>query len=290
MRMPLIASDWVRIVEYPENHLNDFCLFRGLNGTWHAIGIMGTGTWSSEQSLFHCSCDVLLGNYTRHPAILTDTPVPGDTPFGNVAPQKHAPFVMVRERTYHLFYRRPTGTIMCVRTTDPFAWKGLGDFVFERNDARDICILELDGAYLMYYCQWATIDGVDRSCIMLRRSRDLFEWGDAEPVFVDTTEPRRHSYLESPFVVRGADGFYLFIRHRLMKEKRTTVVLFSERPDRFPSGARTWFCELNDIHAPEIVYCGGAYYIARVSGASHGGGERLGPAAGCLEVARLAFE
>ena len=47
------------------------------------------------------------------------------------------------------------------------------------------------------------------------------------------------------------------------------MVLFSKRPDLFPSGKRAWFCELHDVHAPEIVTAHGKYYVARISGAAH---------------------
>ena len=38
LRTPVIASPWTRIVEYPTG-LNDFCLFRDRQDTWHCIGI-----------------------------------------------------------------------------------------------------------------------------------------------------------------------------------------------------------------------------------------------------------
>ena len=286
MKTPVIASDWTRIVEYPDNHLNDFCMFRDLAGTWHCTGIMGTGTWESEQSLFHCSCRELLGAYEIHPPLLTEVPATGSG--GNTAPQKHAPFVVEKAGVYHLFYRRPPGTILRVKSADPSKWTGLGEVVFERNDARDICIVEIEGIYHIYYCQLELYAGENRSCIVLRRSRDLEDWGEPEVVYVDMMQTAVHSYLESPYVVQRPQGFYLFIRHRLLEEKCTTVVLFSERPDRFPTGERPWFHELDFVHAPEIVKHEGSHYIARVSGVKHA--SRCAPVeGGWVEIARLEF-
>jgi len=255
-----VAGPWRRIVEYPQNHLNDFCLFRALDGRWHAIGIMGTGTWASELSLFHSSGEDLRSRFENHAPLLAEVPPEG------LKPQKHAPFVVIRDGVYHMFYRRPWGTILHLRSEDPARWSGLGQVVFEERDARDVCILQGGGQYLMYYCQCAEVDGALRSCILARTSADLETWSAALTVHVDTARPRDHSYLESPFVVRRPEGFYLLVRHRLMEECRTTVVLFSENPLDFGSGEREWFCELHELHAAEVVEHQGHSYVARVSG------------------------
>ena len=281
-QIPVIASDWIRVVDYPENHLNDFCIFQDTDGIWHCMGIMGTGTWNSETSLFHCSSLNLLEHFKTNKSILTTLP-PAHLP-----PQKHAPFVVFNEGYYHLFYRRPPGTILVVRSADPFNWPDLGFLVFEERDARDICIIKDNNMFLMYYCQSIFIDGFYRSAILMRKSKDLCEWSDAETVFLDTIKSSEHSYLESPFVVRRPEGYYIFIRHRLLEETCSTVVIFSDFPNEFPSGERTWFVELNHVHAPEIVSHEGKYYIARVSGPRHG--NKFAPQkGGWIEIAELKF-
>ena len=67
------------------------------------------------------------------------------------------------------------------------------------------------------------------------------------------------------------------------------MVLFSKRPDLFPSGKRAWFCELHDVHALEIVMAHGKYYVARISGAPHAN-HHAPKKSGWIEVAELAFE
>ncbi len=281
-RVPVIASEWIRVIDYPENHLNDFCIFQDTDGIWHSMGIMGTGTWASETSLFHCSSTNLLEPFRTHKPILT-TPPPAHLP-----PQKHAPFVVFHEGYYHLFYRRPPGTILVVRSADPFDWPDPGIPVFEERDARDICIIKDNDMFFMYYCQSIFIDGFYRSAILMRKSTDLYAWSGAETVFLDTIETREHSYLESPYVVGRPEGYYLFIRHRLLDETCSTVVIFSDSPNEFPSGERTWFAELHHVHAPEIVPHEGKYYIARVSGPQHG--NRFAPEkGGWIEIAELRF-
>ena len=263
MSCPKITSAWTRIIEYPRNHLNDFCLFKGLDGRWHAVGIMGAGTWASETSLFHCSSAELYGPYAKHPPLLAGL-AQGKTQ--NAAPQKHAPFVVVRNGIGCMFLRRPPGTNLLVTSPDGFRWTSDPVVVFEQNDARDACIRDFAGIYHWYYCQWQELDGKGRSCIMLRRSRDLEHWDDPLPVHVDTSREVAHSHLESPFVVRAAGRYWLFVRNRALDEACITTVFCSDSPKSFASGTRAWDAELPGIHAPELVRDQGRWHIARVSG------------------------
>ena len=286
---PEVASDWFRIVEYPRNHLNDFCLFRDQRGIWHAIGILGTGTWASETSLFHSTGKHLRERFENHPPLFETMPRwIGGRRSQNAAPQKHAPFVVFHDGLYHLFYRRPSGTILVVRSPDPFRWPDEVELVFEERDARDICIAKMGGTFHMYYCQAAPVDGVMRSCVLLRTSKHLRDWSAASVVCADTSRESRHSTLESPFVVPRPEGFYLLVRNRLLEEDTVTTVSFSKEPARFPGGVHPWFTELKHVHAPEIVEFDGRHYIARVSGPSHA--NRQAPAiGGWIEAAELRF-
>lgn len=224
---------------------------------------MGTGTWASETSFFHCSSPDLYGPYDKHPPLL-EVLTQGDTQ--NPAPQKHAPFVVVRGDTCHMFFRRPPGTNLLVTSTDGFLWTVDPITIFEENDARDACIQEFNGTYHWYYCQWLEVDGKGRSCIMLRRCTDLTQWEDPVVVHVDTSREVTHSHLESPFVVH-ADGYYwLFVRNRALDERCVTTVFRGDSPDRFASGVNAWDCELAGIHAPELITDNGQWHIARVSG------------------------
>ena len=128
MLKPHIRSEWTRIVEYPDRHLNDFCLFRALDGRWHAMGIMGTGTWDSERSLFHCSGSRLHGKHEKHSPLLARLE---RGPTSNDAPQKHAPFVVIRDGTHHLFFRRPPGTNLLLRSKVLRRWPSCPEMVFE---------------------------------------------------------------------------------------------------------------------------------------------------------------
>jgi hypothetical protein len=260
---PVISSGWRRIIEYPDNHLNDFCLFRGYDRRWHCIGIMGTGKWISETSLFHSSCSELLGHYENHEPLLYDLK---EGPTTNTAPQKHAPYVVLKDNLYYLFFRRPQGTNLLLRSDNLFKWPARPEVVFEEKDARDACIQKFGETYYWYFCQWADVDGCGRSCIRLRRSRDLEKWSSPVSVHVDTSRKVGHSHLESPFVIETSGEYWLFVRDRSMDDRCVTTVFNSGRPDLFRSGKHAWNFELPGIHAPELVNTDGNWYIARVSG------------------------
>lgn len=280
-----ITSPWIRVIEYADHHLNDFCLFRGFDVRWHAVGIMGTGTWASETRFFHCSSARLYGPYEKHPPLLGALARGGTR---NEASQKHAPFVVIKDGLYHLFFRRPPGTNLRVTSADGVHWTEEPVVVFEERDARDACIQDFGGVYHWYYCQWAVVEGRGRSCILLRRSTDLVHWSDAVPVHVDTSREVSHAHLESPFVVHASGAYWLFVRNRTMDEGCVTTVFRSATPDRFKSGIRAWDAELRDVHAPELVFDRGAWHLARVSGPP----DHLACApqrGGWIELARVAF-
>lgn len=289
MGVPVLASGWTRVAEYPGKHLNDFCLFHGLDDRWHAIGIMGDGTWAGETSLFHCSCPALLGRYEIHDPLFT-TLEQGAT--GNTAPQKHAPFVVVADGLHHMYFRRPWGTNLHLASPDAFRWPTLPEVVFEERDARDACIQRFGSLWHWYYVQKNPVEGIERSCVMLRTSPDLKGWSAACPVFVDLSAEVRHAKLESPFVIQHAGLYYLFVRERLREDAATpapVTVWASNVPDAF-AGSETPLALWRDVQAPEIVTHGGRWYVARVSGVSHACGHKDRDHGGWIEIAELRFD
>ena len=286
---PRVTLPWTRIVEYP-TRLNDFCLFRDRQDMWHCIGIIGD-SWEAEQSFFHSTGSSLAERFINRLPLMTAMPDwLGDRRSDNRRPQKHAPCVIFHEGLYHMFYRRPWGTILVARSPDPLRWPDEVELVFEAGDARDVCILPtIGGLFHMYYCQSAAVEGHTRrlSDILLRTSPDLRSWSDARIAHYDS-RPADHSKLESPFVLSRSEGFYLFARDRYVTDRCLTRMYFSTDPARFPSGERAWFGQLEDVHAPELVQAGGQHYIARVSGPSHAN-PNSPVRGGWIEVARLDF-
>lgn len=142
----------------------------------------------------------------------------------------------------------------------------------------------------MYYCQHILFEEKNRSAILLRKSSDLENWDEAIPVYVDLEFEDKHSKLESPFVIKEREGYYLFIRNRHLDENTSTVVLFSKNPEKFPSGIRTWFTVLNNVHAPEIIhYNKDLYFIVRVCCRANHAYLNIRQNQGWLEIAKLEF-
>ena len=292
---PVLDGPWQRLVEYPGHHLNDFAVFRACDGRWHAIGIMGNGSALSEVSFFHSSGPGLAAKLENHPPLLEAHP-----PDVSLTPRKHAPHILYRGDTLHMFYRRPGGTIMHVRGRDPFEWDGLGEEVFTERDARDPCIVQEGHRYLMYYCQSKVSDGVMRSCIVARTSADLASWSEAATVLVDTQREANHSLLESPAVLRRPEGWYLFISNRRMwrtgdDPKRpppitVTTVSFSQDPLDFGRGESPWFHQIQNVHAAEIVEAEGRTWLVRVGTDGRTANKPMPGLTGWLEIAPLRWE
>ncbi len=283
MGIPRIASPWRRIVELPDHHVDGFCLFRDHGRTWHCIGTRGGGTWESERSFFHFTGRDLTQRFTRNAAVLTAEPAPP------TAPQKGGACVVEDAKAYHLFYRRPPGTILHVASPDPYHWpEGSAEEVFSSADARDPCVVRIGRLWHMVTCEAAEAGDATHSSVVLRTSQHLTQWSPPRVIHADTERPTERSYLESPHLLARPEGCYLFLRHRLLDDRSATVVHFSRRADRFRWGPRRWVAELADCHAAEIVTTAGATYIARASGAPHA---RPGAPAGAgwVEIAVLEF-
>ena len=285
--VPRIAGGWRRVLSYPGHHLNDFCWFRGLDGRFHAIGILGTGTWASETSLFHVSAASPDGDYQIHDPLFPEIE---QGPTANAAPQKHAPFVVVHDGLHHVWFRRPKGTNLHLTSHDLKTWSR-PDLAFEERDARDACIIQIDGVWHWYHVQVAAVDGIDRSCVLLRTSVDLLAWDAGRVVFADLGRVATHAKLESPYVIVREGWFLLFVRERLREDGRNPApasIWASRRSDHFTQedGPVTKF---PDLQAPEILEHDGRWWIARISGVSHACAHRDRDGHGWLEVAVLEF-
>ena len=164
-----------------------------------------------------------------------------------------------------MFFRRPWGTNLVLKSSNMFEWPAEPEVVFEENDARDACIQNFGGVYHWYYCQWRLIEDTGRSCIRLRRSEDLSSWDDPIDVHVDTSREVKHSHLESPFVVFAEGKYWLFVRDRSQDENCLTTVFTGDSPTSFPGGDKTRESSLFNVHAAEIVRDQEQWNIARVS-------------------------
>lgn len=282
---PIIKSDFKRIIQYSGNHLQDFCLFKALDQTWHAFGIFGNGSIESEISFFHNSSSSLYGEYKKHNLILTNTET-GNTQ--NRAPHKYAPFVMEKDGVYFLFYTRPNGTNMYVKSPDLYEWSNKPEIIFEQGNARDMCIQKIQDFYYCYYCDTYVSNGKKCGAVFLRKSKDLERWGASILVHNSNVEDM---LIESPFVIEHENIFYLFVCNRTVERKRKQCVNYiycSESPESFKSGFENYNFEMKDVFAVEIVKKQDEFHIAKVSGKY----DRVAyapPQGGWIDIAELTF-
>lgn len=119
---------------------------------------------------------------------------------------------------------------------------------------RDPCVLRLDdGTYLLYAA--AGLDGV--AVVAVADSRDRVHWTPRDPALASDV-PGAWGPLESPFVHRRGDGYYLFVNHS-HRQYEETLVFHSRDPYAFD-----WDAPLCTVfaHAAEVFTWGGRTYIS----------------------------
>ncbi len=212
-------------------YINDHCVARDRNGLWHLFGITHAEPLNplDEKNLAHATSPSLAQRpWDKHPFALTADP----------AYDEHhlwAPFVVTHEDTYYMYVcvgarNNHRYKIHLFTSQDMFNWKRHAEnpMVVDGFDARDPCILRLDGEWLMYYT--ATIEPAGGNHIVAcRRSKDLVHWGERSVVFVDEETGTFGGSTESPCVVRRGDVFYLFICNNDRRSGYDATDVFASR-------------------------------------------------------------
>ncbi len=235
-------------------YINDHCLFND-GDRMHFFGISnpyspqkkhyGPGT---HRHIAHASTDTPLGQWQVHPHAFA---LPEGTE-ENIG----ACFV-VRDDAggYVMLFGFNTG-FHIGRSDDLMTWRKLTDepVIDLGCGKRDPCVVRLDdGTYLLYGA--AGCDGM--GAVVLAESTDLIHWQQLPPALLSDV-PGESGPLESPFVHRRCDLYYLFVNfsHRQYPE---TLVFVSDDPRRFDWGKplTTTFA-----HAAEIVEFGCQTYIS----------------------------
>jgi hypothetical protein len=244
-------------------YINDHCFVAGPDGRLHWFGITNpyaeVGHYydpGSHRHLGHASAPGPWGPWTEHPHVVA---LPEDTKEHNVG----ASFALRRGEEYYLYYVFPDKSI------DPIHDNGLtlatsrDLFHWERQEwaspdlgkgMRDPCVVELDdGTYLLYICAGHGPVGA----VTLAESADLREWRVLPPALVSDMEGD-WGPLESPFVHRHGDLFYLFLNHS-HRQYEETLVFVSEDPRHFDweKPLTTIFC-----HATEVFTWEGKTYLS----------------------------
>jgi hypothetical protein len=235
-------------------YINDHCFFLDEQHTLHWFGI--TNPYPDDGNLYgpgthrhigHATATHPFGPWEEHPHAMA-LPLGSS---GNIG----ACFVIRSGGGYLMIYGYNTG-FYCAGSRNLVEWTPLDDMaVLDLGPGtRDPCVLTLDdGTYLLY----GAAGHQGASAVVLAQSDDLRHWTPCEPALMSDIHAAWGA-LESPFVHRRADDYYLFVNHS-HRQYEETLVFHSRDPRHFDWQAP--ICTLF-AHAAEIVEWQGQTYIS----------------------------
>jgi len=238
-------------------YVNDHCFFVTDTGEIHWFGITNPYPSSGEnfygpgshRHIGHTSAKEPFGPWTEHEFAFT---LPKDTQ-ENIG----ACFVVRTGDKYVMIYGYNSGFSRAI-SKDLYNWDYLDDIdpIFLGEGTRDPCVVILDsGDYLLF----AAAGNEGYGAVVCASSPDLetWQWQQEEPALLSDVIGS-WGPLESPFVYRHDNLWYLFVNHS-HHQYEETLVFVSENPGRFD-----WNKPLCTIfgHAIEIFDWGGKTYIS----------------------------
>ena len=235
-------------------YINDHCFFVDHDNAIHWFGITnpypakggyyGPGT---HMHVGHASAKHPFGPWTEHKDAVT-------LPEGSKG-FVGACFVVRHGGTYFMVYNHGKGFTTAV-SRNLYDWKIDKDVpvINLGNGTRDPCIVRQDDGTYFLYC---TAGEGQFGAVQLGQSTDMRTWKKAGPVLVSDIRGA-WGPLESPFVHRRGDAYYLFINHS-HHQYAETIVFRSEDPKKFD-----WQRPLCTVfgHAMEIFEWNGKTYIS----------------------------
>lgn len=216
--MRVYAGEFKRIYDPSANeacrwYINDHTLIKAEDG-WHLFGITHEEPAKplEEKTCAHAFSPDLV-----------------NVPFSKIAPsffadkdagerQFWAPHVIKHNGLYYMFYcagsfeSNEKYRIHLATSKDLKAWERHAEnpMLIDGYDARDPMVLRVDGRWVMYYtCTSAPAGG--NHCVAAVFSDDLVHWGEKKVVFTSSLSGTYAGPCESPFVLKVADTYYLFI-------------------------------------------------------------------------------
>ncbi len=283
MKIPYIYGEW-KVLFKPQtngNYVNDHTIIKGSDDKWHLYGITSFSGHSYDERYFVHAKGHSLDEIFEEVGRAIDR--------GTLA---WAPCVIEKDSIYYMFYG-PSPTSLAV-SFDMNEW--FGHNVCLNNEPlmaahRDHFVMKLtDDRYLMY------VAGVNnkKGAISCFSSTDLLTWdfeGFALTCGDDASLNPGWGAMESPYVIRKDDLFYLFVTYTDCSDEtyNNTLVFCSENPLDFgvyngrSNGAQP--VTVLSAHAPEILYENGKYYITTC-----GWLEKPVPDKGCVSIAELRWK
>jgi len=257
--IPWIQGAFQNTLEAPNNakgqwYINDHCILVDSSDQIHWFGI--TNPYPEDGKLYGPGSHRHIGHaVAAHP-------------FGPWTMREHAfslpdgttenigaCFVVLFGSEYRMIYTY-NEAFHFARSDDMDDWQKLPEagFLDLGPATRDPCVLQLDdGSYLLY---GTSAVYADMSAIVLASSHDLIHWKTEPPALISNVQ-RTCGALESPFVYRRGEEYYLFLNfsHRQYQE---TLVFHSRDPHYFDWNSPV--CTLF-AHAAELFDWRGQLYI-----------------------------
>jgi beta-fructofuranosidase len=196
--------------------INDHCFMRGRDATWHLYGITHTEPFDPRYGSPFChatASKLTQVPWIKNPFALITEPKSGEI-------HLWAPHVVLHEGTYYMYY--------CAGNLDPTKYRihlatsrNLNKWTrYPENPlftdgyaARDPFVLRVGEKWVMYYTATSEPAGGNH-VVACKTSDDLIHWTGRTIVFTDPRVGTIGGPTESPFVVRRADFYYLFIGPR----------------------------------------------------------------------------
>ena len=235
-------------------YVNDHCFLVTQTDEIHWFGI--TNPFPREGSLYgpgshhrigHASAEQPFGPWHEHEHAFE---LPEGSP-ENIG----ASYVVARGGAYYMLHGYNTG-LWIARSSDLFEWHAIEglEVVWLGEGTRDPCVVEIDAGQYLLYCA-AGHEGM--GSVALASSSDLLTWRP-EPHALVSDVPGGYGPLESPFVLRHGEWFYLFVNHS-HHQYEETLVLASRNPYHFD-----WKAPLCTLfgHACEVFVWQGRQYIS----------------------------
>jgi hypothetical protein len=258
-------------------YINDHCFFVDADNTIHWFGItnpfppQGRGYYGPGTHLHvgHASAKHPFGPWTEHKDAMS-------LPEGSKG-FVGACFVVRHGDEYVMLYNFVNG-FTTATSRNLRDWRIAKDVpvVNLGNGTRDPCVVkQADGNYFLY----CTAGYEGRAAVALGQSADMKRWQPLPPALLSDV-PGGWGPLESPFVHRRGDAYYLFINHS-HRQYQETLVFRSEDPRRFD-----WGKPLGTLfaHAAEIFEWNGKTYISHCGIEDRHWGKKTG-----LYLAELAW-
>lgn len=282
MKVPYIASEYKPLFRpmISGDYVNDHCIIKK-DGKYHLFGITSkTSNPYDERYFVHAVGE---GLNTEFKELGTSV---------NRGTLAWSPCIVERNSDFYMLYG-PSPTSLAI-SPDLFEWFGYsvnieGEPFYAMH--RDHFVLQKeDGEYIMY------VSGIKdrRGCISTAVSRDLINWQfRGYALTASDSSPLRPAWgaMESPFVVKKDDYYYLFVTYTDCSDDtyNDTLVFASTNPFDFGCymGSENPAVPVTRLyaHAPEILTEDGKDYITTC-----GWRNKPNPNPGCVSIAELKWK